>query len=219
MLSDTRLPILDLRGKMITTFVAFEVASELESVDVGGHLPFLTDDHVAIESDLRAWAASNGHRIVASEAIDEGRRFVVEKGSGPEVARSMALVISTDGLEELLSPLGFALAAALEGMSVDIYFQGPGVRVLERGFRPKLSGWWRRPFSSMAAAGMAAAGHIAAQDKLRQLASLGAQVFACAPSLERFKVSADDLIFDDVPQVEYLSFIATMKDSDIQIYG
>lgn len=219
MRTDTKLQILDLRGKKITTFIAFEVASEIEPADVGVRLEFLTDDHVAIDSDLRAWAASNGHRIIESESTASGRRFVVEKGTGPDEGRSMALIISTDGLEELLSPLGFALAAALEGMSVDIYFQGPGVRVLERGFRPKLTGWWRRPFSRMAASGMAAAGHVAAHDKLRQLVSLGAQLFACAPSLERFKVSPDDLIFDDVPQVEYLSFVAEMRDSDIQIYS
>ena len=131
----------------------------------------------------------------------------------------MALVISTDGLEELLSPLGFALAAALEGLSVDIFFQGPGVHVLQRGFQPKLSGWWRRPFSSFAARGMAASGHIAARDKLRQLVSLGANLFVCAPSLDRFEVSPDEIIFEDVPQVEYLSFVAAMKDSDIQIYS
>lgn len=219
MRTDTKLPILDLRGKMITTFVAFEVASELGSAEVGERLEFLTDDHIAIVSDLRAWAASNGHRIIDSEAIGEGRRFVVEKGSVPEMGRSMALVISTDGLEELLSPLGFALAAALEGMSVDIFFQGPGVHVLQRGFQPKLSGWWRRPFSSFAARGMAASGHIAAQDKLRQLVSLGANLFVCAPSLDRFEVSPDEIIFEDVPQVEYLSFMAAMKESDIQIYS
>ncbi len=215
---DTKLPILDLRGKMITTFIAFEVAAELDSAEVGARLEFFTDDHIAIDSDLRAWAASNGHRIIESEPIYEGRRFTVEKGSSPVGGRSMALVISTDGLEELLSPLGFALAAALEGMPVDIYFQGPGVHVLRRGFRPKLSGWWRRPFSAFAASGMAASGHIAAQEKLRQLVSLGANLFVCAPSLDRFGVSVDEIIFEDVPQVEYLSFMAAMKDADVHIY-
>ena len=38
--------------------------------------------------------------------------------------KKVAMVISNSGLEELLSPLGFALGAALEGMEVHMYFQG-----------------------------------------------------------------------------------------------
>lgn len=218
MRSDTMRPVLDVRGKMITTYIIFEVASELERADVGSRLEFETDDHIAIENDVAAWAAENGHRVVESDRVGEHRRFVVEKGPPTVGNGSMALVISTDGLEELLSPLGFALAAALEGMTVDIYFQGPGVHVLQRGFRPKLAGWWRRPFSKIAASGMAATGHIAAQDKLRQLVSLGARISVCAPSLDRFGVPADELCFEDLPQVEYFSFMAAMKGSDVQVY-
>ena len=51
-----------------------------------------------------------------------------------------ATTISAPGLEELLSPLGFALAAALEGTGVSLYFQGPAVRVLVKGFTQKLHG-------------------------------------------------------------------------------
>ncbi len=213
----TARPILDLRGKMITTFIAYEIALELESLDVGDRIGFITDEHPAIERDLSTWAAASNHRIIESEGLSNGRRYVIEKGAQPETTRSMAVVISTAGLEELLSPLGFALAAALEGVAVHLYFQGPGVRVLQRGFSPTLTGWWRRPFTRMAASGMADSGHIAAQDKLRQLVSLGAQIYACAPSLDRFGVAAADLMFD-VPQIEYLTFMAIMKDADIQLY-
>ena len=210
--------ILDLRGKLITTYIAYEVASALDVIDVGARIEFMTDDHPAIESDLRTWAEANRHHVIESQLVAEGRRFVIEKGVGSDSTRSMAIVISTAGLEELLSPLGFALAGALEGASVHLYFQGPGVRVLQRGFHPSLTGWWRRPFTRMAAAGMADSGHIAAQEKLRQLVSLGAHIYACAPSLDRFGVDPADLAFDDVAQIEYLSFMAIMQDADIQLY-
>ena len=127
-------------------------------------------------------------------------------------------MISSDGLEELLSPLGFALAAALEGMAVHVYVQGPAVRVLARGFQPRLRGWGR-PFSRFAASGLSRAGHLPAQDKLRQLRSLGAKIYLCGPSMQHFKVRAEDVIFSDVPQVEYLSFMAVMKDADVHIYA
>ncbi len=215
---ETARSILDLRGKMITTYIAYQVAWELDPIDVGGRIEFITDAHPAIESDLRTWAAANRHRVIETELISEGRRFVLEKGLGSDTTRSMAAVISTAGLEELLSPLGFALAAALEGVAVHLFFQGPGVRVLQRGFNPSLTGWWRRPFTRMAASGMADSGHIAAQDKLRQLVSLGARIYVCAPSLDRFGVAPADLVFDDVPQIEYLTFMAIMKDADIALY-
>ena len=75
----------------------------------------------------------------------------------------LAMVISDPGLEQLLSPLGFALAAALEGIDVHLYVQGPAVRLLTRGFRERLPGL-KRPFSRFARAGLDRAGHVPAQD-------------------------------------------------------
>jgi hypothetical protein len=42
------------------------------------------------------------------------------------------VVVSDPGLEELLSSLGFALAAPLEGAQVSLYFQGLAVRALAK---------------------------------------------------------------------------------------
>jgi predicted peroxiredoxin len=127
------------------------------------------------------------------------------------------MVISSDGLEELLSPLGFALAAALEGMDVHLYFQGPAVRVLTHQFRLKLRGW-ARPFSRFAEAGMRKAGHIPAKQKLEQLRNLGAQLYVCGASMPHFKVTEDELMFGDLPLVEYFTFMAIMERADIQLY-
>jgi predicted peroxiredoxin len=90
--------------------------------------------------------------------------------------------------------------------------------VLERGFRPRLHGW-APPFSRFAASGLAKAGHVAAQDKLRQLRSLGAHLYVCGPSLQHFKVAKENLIFDGLPVVEYLTFAAVMEQADVHIYG
>lgn len=127
------------------------------------------------------------------------------------------MVVSTDGLTELLSPLGFALAAALEGMEVSLFFQGPAVRVLKKGYHPKLRGWFR-PFSRFAESDLSDAGHIPPQEKLRQMRQLGAEIYVCAPSMERFKVAGEDLIFDDIQVVEYLTFMAVMEQAGINMY-
>ena len=217
-MTTTTTSTLHVRDKTITTYVVFEAAGAMERLADGDVLELFTDEFEPFESDLSAWCRSVGHRLVESTPTPDGHRFLIEKGPPVHKDTALAMVISTDGLEELLSPLGFALAAALEGVEVHLFLQGPAVRVLARGFRPKLQGW-ARPFSRFAAAGMAKSGHIPAQDKLRQLQSLGAQLYACAPSMEHFKVDAGEFVFDDVPQVEYLTFMAVMERADIQLYS
>jgi predicted peroxiredoxin/TusA-related sulfurtransferase len=209
---------LDRRGKTITTFVAFEAATELRAMREGQLLELVTDDSEPLRRDIAAWCDAVGHRLVASTPTSDGLRFLIQKGPTRATDASLAVVVSSDGLEELLSPLGFALAAALEGMAVHLYIQGPAVRILTRGFQARLRGW-ARPFSRFAAAGLTKAGHLPAQDKLRQLRSLDAQLYLCGPSMQHFKVKTDDLIFDDIPVVEYLSFMAAMKNATVHIYA
>jgi predicted peroxiredoxin/TusA-related sulfurtransferase len=209
---------LDGRGKTITTFVAFAAHEQLEEMEEGELLEILTDDFEAFEHDLAAWCDARGDALVERGPIEDGQRFVVRKGRPPAKDSSLAMVVSSDGLEELLSPLAFALAAALEGVRVSLYFQGPAVRVLSHRYRPRLSGW-ARPFSRFAAAGMARSGHIPAQDKLRQLRALGGAIYVCAGSMDHFKVAREDLIFDDLPLVEYLTFMSVMEQADIHVYG
>jgi predicted peroxiredoxin/TusA-related sulfurtransferase len=208
---------LDRRGKTISTFVAFDAANELAAMADGEVLEVVTSDFGPLEPEITAWCRAVGHTVLDSTATPGARRFLIEKGSASPKATSLAVVLSSDGLEELLSPLGFALAAALEGIAVHLYVQGPAVRMLQQDFRPRLRGW-ARPFSRFAAAGLSRAGHIPAQDKLRQLHTLGAHVYVCGPSLAHFKVDPDKLVLDDVKVVEYLSFMAVMASADIHLY-
>jgi len=194
----------------ITTFVVFDAASALGQMHEGETLELLTDDYEPLRRDVAAWCEAVGHRVRSCETVPGGLRFQIEKGPAKANEARLAVVISSDGLEELLSPLGFALAAALNGMAVYLYVQGPAVRVLRRGFRPKLRGW-QRPFSRFAAAGLSRASHVSAQDKLRQLRALGAEIYVCGPSMQHFRVKPEDLIFPDLPVVEYFSFMAAMQ--------
>ena len=209
---------LDRTGKSITTYVVYDVVTELAGMEDGDVLELTTDDYQPISADIQAWCEMSGHRLLASERIGGRRRFVVEKRSVVREKTAMAMVISDNGLEELLSPLGFALAAALEGMDVSLFVQGPAVRVLKKGFHPKLKGW-ARPFSRFASTGMARTGHVPALEKIRQLRSLGADIYMCGPSMEHFKVRPEDLVFDDLSIVEYLTFTAVMEKADIHLYA
>ncbi len=208
---------IDLRGKTITTYVLYYTVEKLQNMHEGEILEVVTDDYKAIENDILAWTRMTGHKLRDHVEEENYYIFYIEKSSPIEVESSLAIVISNNGLTELLSPLGFALAAALEGIDVYLYFQGPGVKILKQGYRAKLKGFGR-PFSNAARNGMAKAGHISPQDKLQQLKSLGAHIYVCAPSMDRFKVRQDELIFDDVVLAAYMTFTEIMHNADIQIY-
>jgi predicted peroxiredoxin/TusA-related sulfurtransferase len=208
---------LDMRGRTITTFIAYGAAARLAELPAGGTLELLADAAEDIDSDLRAWCRACGHEIAGTDRGDGTRGYTITKGAPTPTGRRLAAVISDPGLEELLSPLGFALAAALEGIDVALYFQGPAVRVLANGFTERLHGP-ARPFSRFARAGLAKAGHVPAQEKLRALQSLGAQLYACGPSMRHFKVARADLAFPGVIVAEYLTFVDTMARADIHVF-
>lgn len=208
---------LDMRGKTITTFIAYQSAGRLAGLADGEALELLTDASDDIDNDIRAWCRAVGHELVSAQRTGDFSTYVIKKTPARPPARRLAAVVSDPGLEELLSPLGFALAAALEGADVSLYFQGPAVRVLAKGFTEKLHGP-ARPFSRIARAGLTRAGHVPAQEKIRQLQALGAHLFACGPSMRHFKVAKSDLAFADVTAAEYLTFMETMARADIQLF-
>ena len=186
-------------------------------MELGEVLELVCDDFTALDTDIRSWATVTGHPLVDAESVGGAMRYLIRKAECAPTVHRMAAVISTDELTELLSPLGFALAAALEGLEVAVFFQGPAVRVLERGFMPQLKGW-RRVFSGPARRGLEKAGHDHPQEKVRQLIELGGSIYACGPSLERFHVLEDTLEFDDVVIAEYATFVTELDGADISMY-
>jgi len=208
---------LDMRGKTITTYIAYYAAQRLAALAEGDTLEMVTDTADAIDNDIRAWCRATGHQLATVTAAGPQRRYVIVKGKPRPPGHRLAAVISDAGLEELLSPLGFALAAALEGVEVSLYFQGPAVRVLARGFTEKLHGR-NRPFSRLARAGLAKAGHVPAQDKIHQLQALGARLYICGPSMQHFHVAQADIAFEDVTVAEYLTFTEAMTSADIHLF-
>jgi predicted peroxiredoxin/TusA-related sulfurtransferase len=208
---------LKLRGKSISTYAANEIATRLDDMEVGQTVDVVVDDSEVLDRELSSWATATGHGLRRGDVEAGGRAYTVTKGEPRATERSLAMVISNPGLFELLSPLGFALAAGLEGMPVRIYFQAQAVRVLARDFTPKIRGA-ARPFSRFARSGLERAGHVHPHEKLRQLRDRGAEFYVCGPSMEHFKVAKEDLIFPDITMCAYLTFIAVMADSDVHVF-
>lgn len=209
---------LDLPGLTITTAIAVAAHQRLAAIAVGDDLELLVDAFPAILPDLEAWCRVTGHELIDVSTEGEFQRVRLRKGSPRANDRRVAVVVPSDGLLELLSPLAFALAAALEGGQVSVYLQGPAVHVLAPRFSGKLPGL-ARPFSRFARAGLEKIGHVAATDKLRQLQALGGRVYACGPSLARFKVDPDRLVLENVTVCEYLTFMEIMQEAQVQLYA
>jgi len=217
MMPGPTLASLDMRGKTITTFIAYQAAGQLTALGDGETLELVTDAAEDIDNDIRAWCRAVGQELVSADRTGDTSTYVIRKPPARRPGWRLAAVISDPGLQELLSPLGFALAAALEGAEVSLYCQGPAVRVLATGYSEKLHGP-ARPFSRFARAGLARAGHVPAQQKIGQLQALGAHLVACGPSMRRFKIAKNDLAFPGVTVAEYLTFMETMARADIQLF-
>jgi TusA-related sulfurtransferase len=131
---------IDGRGRSISTAILYEVARGIRELSPGDVIHVQADSLPAVDSDIRAWCRTTGHELVQVRETDDARDYAIRKAAQVREQPGWAIVISNPGLEELLSPLGFALAAALAGSPVAIYFQGPAVRVLTRAFTERLHG-------------------------------------------------------------------------------
>jgi predicted peroxiredoxin/TusA-related sulfurtransferase len=209
--------VVDGRGRSISTAILYEVVRALRELPVGDEFVVRTDRVPAVDSDVRAWCRTTGHELV--DVLEDGatRTYRIRKVEVERSQPAWALVISNPGLEELLSPLGFALAAALCGSSVSLYFQGPAVRVLTRSFEEKLPGL-KRPFSTFARRGLERAGHPPPQEKLRELGELGARIYVCGPSMEHFGVRAGDLFLPGIRIAAYPTFVTEMNEAGVQVF-
>jgi predicted peroxiredoxin/TusA-related sulfurtransferase len=209
--------VVDGRGRSVSTAIIYEVVRSLRALDPGAVVRVRTDPLPAVDSDVRAWCRTTGHDLVDVEEAAGAREYLVRKTGEQREQPGWAIVISTPGLEELLSPLGFALGAALAGSRVAIYFQGPAVRVLTRSFSEKLPGG-KRPFSAFARRGLDKAGHPPPHTKLRQLDDLGAQLYVCGPSMAHFRVTADDLFLPGIRIAAYPTFVEQMNKAGVQVF-
>lgn len=209
--------IIDMKGKKITPFILDDVVMKLKDMEEGEVLEIIADDFEPIESDVRAWSRMTGNNLVEVEKEANFHRYYVEKGTPKGFRNKLALVVSDPGLEQLISPLGFAWGAALSGTEVYIYFQGPAVRVLKKGFKEHLKGI-NRPFSGFARKGLADMGHIPPQEKLGRLKELGAHFYVCGASMDHYGVEKADLAFDDVIIAEYITFMEVMEKADINFF-
>jgi predicted peroxiredoxin/TusA-related sulfurtransferase len=206
---------IDVRGKTVTAYIISEIRRSLDKMEVGEVLEVVTERFAAIEPDLRTWCRMTSQPLRGVEKAATFERYYIEKAPMPVLRKKVAMVISDAGLEELLSPLGLAMSAALAGADVHLYFQGPAVHVLEKGFKPKLSGGLRSWFSGFARKALEQMGQSHPHVKLSRLLQLGAHIYVCGPSLDYFGVDPKDFAFSGILISEYPTFIEQMLSANV----
>jgi predicted peroxiredoxin len=55
-------------------------------------------------------------------------------------------------------------------------------------------------------------------EKLRQLDDLGARIYVCGPSMEHFKVAAEDLLLPEIHIAAYPTFVEEMNRAGVQVF-
>lgn len=200
---------LDLRGNDMTTEIVARAINRLEVMSPGESLALQVDAGEAIDNDLRAWCDATGnHLLDVNDAVDF-RTYVIEKGVPVSVVHRLALVISSPDHDHVEAPLSLALAAALEGVAVSIFFEGTAVSILTADYQNgKPRRWFGRRARSTAAE---------AHGRVRQIHDLGGDLYACERALGEFHISPADLAFERIIHGEYLTFLPVMEEADIQL--
>ncbi|MBI9098015.1 MAG: DsrE family protein [Spirochaetaceae bacterium] len=208
---------IDCKGKTISTFIIFYLFQGLSEIENDQYVDLIIDNTDYVKNDIVSWANYCDIQILSEEEIDGSIQIRFVKQSQINKGKSFALALAEDGLGELLSPLGFALGAALSGYDVRIFLNGPAVKIVEKGFKEKLSGF-SRIFSGFARRGLNNIGHISPTQKLLQLKQLGAEIYICGPSADQFKLNRNKVIIEDVKYVEYMTIIPILAEADINFF-
>jgi predicted peroxiredoxin len=132
----------------------------------------------------------------------------------------MTVIMSTARLEHAMYPLDKALAGAVLGMGVNVVFEGAGVRLLKRGYRPRLSGLVGGVFTAKVERVMKdEIGWPLPQESILILEDLGARFYVCSPSLVGYGVREQDLIVSKYTLGAVVTWADLLARSDIQIFS
>ena len=200
---------LDMRGNGLTTDIVARAINHLDSMPHGEILALKVDAGEAIDNDLRAWCEATGNHLVRVDDFGETSIYHIEKGVPVSVVHRMALVLSAADHRHAATPLSLAQAAALEGVSVSIFFEGDAVSILTHRYVADGPHRWMRRVGRAARA--------EAHHQVRQIHDLGGDLYACGRAMTDHSLTRADLAFDRVTQAEYLTFLPIMEEADIQL--
>ncbi len=200
--------------------VAYEVIKALRGVDTGSVVEVITKDDRGLLNDLGTWCRATGHELLSEQPGHRQVRVLLRKGEPVRSDKTMTVIMSTASLEHAVFPLDKALAGAVLGMEVNMVFEGAAVRLLKRGYRPRLSGLVGSVFTSKVEGVMKnEIGWPAPQESILILEDLGARFYVCSPSMFGYGVREQDLIVGKYTLGAVVTWADLLARSDIHVFS
>ncbi len=146
--------------------------------------------------------------------------MLIRKAEPKRNDATITVIMSSAGLEHAVYPLDKALAGAVLGMGVNVVFEGAGVRLLKRGYRPRLSRLAGGVFTAMVERVMKREiGWPLPQESILILQDLGARFWLCGPSMFGYGVHEQDLIVGQYTMGAVITWADLLARSDIHIFS
>jgi len=212
--------LLDARRTWKPYRVAYEVIKAMRGLDTGSVVEVITKDDKGLLNDLDVWCRATGHELLGVQPIEGEARQLIRKAEPARSEQTMTVIMSTASLENAVYPLDKALAGAVLGMDVNMVFEGAAVRLLKRGYRPKLSGLVGGLFTAKVEGVMKdEIGWPLPQESILMLEDLGARFYVCSPSLSGYGVHEQDLIVSKYTLGAVVTWADLLAHSDIHVFS
>jgi len=212
--------LLDARRTWKPYRVAYEVIKAMRGLDTGSVVEVITKDDKGLLHDLGVWCRATGHELLGMQPTAGEARLLIRKAEPARNEQTMTVIMSTARLENAVYPLDKALAGAALGMDVNMVFEGAAVRLLKRGYRPKLSGLVGGLFTAKVEGVMKdEIGWPLPQESILILEDLGARFYVCSPSLFGYGVHEQDLIVSKYTLGAVVTWADLLAHSDIHVFS
>ena len=212
--------LVEARGTWKPYRVAYEIIKALRGHETGAVVEVITKDDQGLQNDLGIWCRATGHELLSGQPGQGQARVLIRKGEPVRNGRTMTVIMSTASLEHAILPLEKALAGAVLGMDVNVVFEGAGVRLLQRGYRSRLSGLVGGVFTSKVERVMnKEIGWPLPQESILILQDLGAHFYLCGPSMSGYGVHEQDLIIGEYTVGAVITWADLLARADIQVYS
>jgi predicted peroxiredoxin len=217
----SRPTVVDCRQTFKAYQAAYLVIQELRRKDSEAVVELVIKDDKGMLKDIVTWCSTTGYQLICSEPGNEGEmRCLIQKGEENRNDKIMTVMISTADLENLAYPFDKALGGAVLGMQVNVVFEGTGVRLLKRGYRASLSGFWGRMFTTVVENVMKdKIGWLLPQDAIAMLEELGANFYVCGPSLEGYGVREEELVVKHHTLGGTITWVDLLARSNVSVFS
>jgi peroxiredoxin family protein len=130
--------------------------------------------------------------------------------------QKFAMVVAASSFDKAMMPFMMATTGAAMGMDVHIFFTFFGLKLLKKGFRPKLPGLMA-PFTGYMRGLMRKKKVPQFEELIDQARDLGVHLYGCSTSMDLMSLPKEKLI-DGIEVVGAAAFLDIAADSDVQLF-